>query len=206
MREFHALCFQYDTVVIPQSANEGITDLEAGVESDLSLQSPLLNLLSSSSHQVILSVETVIMWWRVYQACGPGASLDGLCDHYFLLMIHLLWFSHQAVSDSLQPHGLYSSSGSSVQEDFPRQIFLGLPFSSPGNVPTQGLNPHLLALAGRFFITEPAGKPCDPFRFELFCLYKYDLDFFFFFLQTLENAVTGTVSYSLLGMSDATLV
>ena len=120
-------------------------------------------------------------------------------------MIHLLWFSHQAVSDSLQPHGLYSSSGSSVQEDFPRQIFLGLPFSSPGNVPTQGLNPHLLALAGRFFITEPAGKPCDPFRFELFCLYKYDLDFFFF-LQTLENAVTGTVSYSLLGMSDATLV
>lgn len=61
MREFHALCFQYDTVVIPQSANEGITDLEAGVESDLRLQSPLLNLLSSSSHQVILSVETVIM-------------------------------------------------------------------------------------------------------------------------------------------------
>ena len=83
MHEFHALCFQYDPVVTPQSANEGITDLEAGVESYPSLQSPLLNHLSSSSHQVILAVETVIMGWRVCQACGPGASLYGLCDHYF---------------------------------------------------------------------------------------------------------------------------
>ena len=56
-----SLCFQYDTVVTPQSANEGITDLEAGVEFYPSLQSPLLNHLSSSSHQVILAVETVIM-------------------------------------------------------------------------------------------------------------------------------------------------
>ena len=40
---------------------------------------------------------------------------------------------------------------------FPRQEYWsGLPFLSPGDLPNPGIEP---ALAGRFFITEPSGKP-----------------------------------------------
>ena len=35
----------------------------------------------------------------------------------------------------------------------------GLPFSSPGNLPDPGIEPTSPALAGRFFTTEPLGKP-----------------------------------------------
>ena len=43
---------------------------------------------------------------------------------------------------------------------FPRQEYQnGLPFPSPGDLPNPGIEPALPALAGRFFATEPAGKP-----------------------------------------------
>ena len=35
----------------------------------------------------------------------------------------------------------------------------GLPFPPPGNLPDPEIKPVSPALAGRFFITEPAGKP-----------------------------------------------
>ena len=35
----------------------------------------------------------------------------------------------------------------------------GLPFTSPGNLPDPEIKPVSPALAGRFFTTEPAGKP-----------------------------------------------
>ena len=42
----------------------------------------------------------------------------------------------------------------------PRQEYKsGLPFPSPGGVPGPGIEPWSPALAGRFFITEPPGKP-----------------------------------------------
>ena len=42
----------------------------------------------------------------------------------------------------------------------PRQEhWSGLPFTSPGNLPDPEIKPVSPALAGRFFITEPAGKP-----------------------------------------------
>ena len=42
---------------------------------------------------------------------------------------------------------------------FPRQEYWsGLPFPPPGDLPNPGIEPALLALAGRFFITEPPGK------------------------------------------------
>ena len=44
--------------------------------------------------------------------------------------------------------------------EFPRQDYWSaLPFSSPGDVPTQGSNSESPALAGGFFTTEPPGKP-----------------------------------------------
>ena len=48
---------------------------------------------------------------------------------------------------------------------FPRQKFWsGLPFPSPGGLLDPGIEPASPALAGRFFTTEPPGKPnlCRP--------------------------------------------
>ena len=43
---------------------------------------------------------------------------------------------------------------------FSRQEYWnGLPFPSPGDVPYLGVKPSSPALAGRFFTTEPPGKP-----------------------------------------------
>ena len=44
--------------------------------------------------------------------------------------------------------------------EFPRQEYRsGLPFPSPGDLPNPGIEPASPALAGRFFTTEPPGKP-----------------------------------------------
>ena len=43
---------------------------------------------------------------------------------------------------------------------FPRQEYWsGLPLPSPGDLPNPGVEPMSLTLAGRFFATEPPGKP-----------------------------------------------
>jgi len=43
---------------------------------------------------------------------------------------------------------------------FPRQEYWNrLPFSSPGDLPDSGIELTSPALAGRFFTTEPPGKP-----------------------------------------------
>ena len=40
-----------------------------------------------------------------------------------------------------------------------QEYWSGLPFLPPGNLPDPGIKPVSPALAGRFFITEPPGKP-----------------------------------------------
>ena len=66
------------------------------------------------------------------------------------------------VSDSLQPHGLQAP----LYVRIPRQEYWsGLPFPSPGDLPNPGIKLVSLAspaLAGRFFTTEPSGKPLLP--------------------------------------------
>ena len=48
--------------------------------------------------------------------------------------------------------------------EFSRQEnYNGLPFPTPGNLPDPGIEPASLALAGRFFTTEPPGKPIGMF-------------------------------------------
>ena len=39
-----------------------------------------------------------------------------------------------------------------------QEYWSGLPFSSPGHLPNPGIRGPSLALAGRFFTTEPRGK------------------------------------------------
>jgi len=52
-----------------------------------------------------------------------------------------------------------SPSGSSVHGILQARILDGLPFTSPGDIPNPGIEPASPALAGRFFTTEPPGKP-----------------------------------------------
>ena len=40
-----------------------------------------------------------------------------------------------------------------------QEYWSGLPFPSPGNLSDPGIEPESPALAGRFFTTEPPGKP-----------------------------------------------
>ena len=42
---------------------------------------------------------------------------------------------------------------------FRQECWSGLPFLPPGNLPDPGTKPVSRALAGRFFITDPPGKP-----------------------------------------------
>ena len=48
---------------------------------------------------------------------------------------------------------------------FPRKEYWGgLPFPSPGDLPYPGIEPMSPVLAGRFFTTEPPGKPPYPLQ------------------------------------------
>ena len=55
---------------------------------------------------------------------------------------------------------------------FPRQEYRsGLPFPSPGDLPNPGTEPVSPALAGRFFTTEPPGKPL----YSLYLLFSLEV-------------------------------
>ena len=41
------------------------------------------------------------------------------------------------------------------------EYWAGLPFPPPGYLPDPGIEPESPVLAGRFFTTEPPGKPTD---------------------------------------------
>ena len=45
-----------------------------------------------------------------------------------------------------------------------QEYWSGLPFPSPGDIPNPGIKPTSPALAGRFFISEPPGKPLSTCR------------------------------------------
>ena len=56
----------------------------------------------------------------------------------------------------------YSPPGFSVQEFLRQEYWSGLPFLTQGDLPDPGIepkSPESLALASRFFTTEPSGKP-----------------------------------------------
>ena len=66
--------------------------------------------------------------------------------------------SRVVVSDSATPWTVACLAPLSL--GFPRQEYWsGLPFPSPGDLPDPGIEPESPALTGRFFTTEPPGKP-----------------------------------------------
>ena len=62
--------------------------------------------------------------------------------------------------NSLRPHGLHGACQAPLSTGFPREEYWsGLPFPPPGDLPNPGTESMSPALAGRFFTTEPLGKP-----------------------------------------------
>ena len=71
--------------------------------------------------------------------------------------------SCSAVSHSFDPSTEVHQA--SLSMEFSRQEYWsGLPFPSPAVLPDLGIKPTSPALAGRFFTTEPPGKPWYTFR------------------------------------------
>lgn len=63
----------------------------------------------------------------------------------YICIYMLILLLCSVMSNSLQPHGLYSPPGSPSME-FSRQTYWsGLPFHSPGNLPSPGVKPTSLA-------------------------------------------------------------
>ena len=86
---------------------------------------------------------------------SPKSQLFNL-DEFFKESAHVC----SVVSESLQPHGLYSTR-LLYPWNFPsKNTGMGCHFLHQGIFPTQGLNPHLHVfwMTGRFFTTEPLGK------------------------------------------------
>ena len=67
-------------------------------------------------------------------------------------------FSRQVMSDSVSPQTVAHQAP--LPMGFPRQEYWSaLPFHSPGDLSNPGIEPASPELAGRFFTTEPLGKP-----------------------------------------------
>ena len=60
-------------------------------------------------------------------------------------------------------------------EFFRQEYWSGLPFASPGDLSYLGIEPLSPALAGRFFATEPPGKPNVTFTKSFISNTKYSL-------------------------------
>ena len=68
--------------------------------------------------------------------------------------------SCSVVSNPLRPHGLACQAPLSM-EFFRLEYWSGLPFLFPWDLPDPGIEPtsRVSGIAGRFFTTEPPGKP-----------------------------------------------
>ena len=104
----------------------------------------------------------------------PSSSVHGnfpggrTTDFWVLLPCQSLWqaalclFSHKVISDSFATPWTVAHQGP-LSIGFPRQEYWGgWPFPPPEDLPNSGFQPTSLALASRFFPTEPSGKPLSP--------------------------------------------
>ena len=80
-----------------------------------------------------------------------------VCGSFYTPLL-LLLLSCSVVSGSANPCTVTHQALLSMR--FPRQeSWSGSPFPSPGALPDPGIQPTSPSLAGRFFTTEPPGKP-----------------------------------------------
>ena len=68
-------------------------------------------------------------------------------------------FSRSAISYSFTTPWAVAHQAPLPMGFLSQDYWSGLPFPSPGDLPDPGIKPGSPALAGRFFTTEPPGKP-----------------------------------------------
>ena len=74
--------------------------------------------------------------------------------------------SHSVVSDSVTPWTVACQAPLSIGFSW-QEYWSGLPFPPPGDLPDPGIKLRSPALAGRFFISEPPGKPVNLLMFYI---------------------------------------
>ena len=94
--------------------------------------------------------------------------LDLHTEIFLIYWVKLLVLFNRQVVSLWQPpwtvaHQARLSMGFSRQE-----YWSGLPFPSPGDLLDLGIEPDSPVLAGRFFTTEPPGKPLGKYKFHCF--------------------------------------
>ena len=93
-----------------------------------------------------------------------------LCSHFWIS--HIIVFPCALIAVCMLSHvQLFVTPWSVTHQGFFRhgisqaRMLAWVPFPSPGNLPDPGIEPASPAMAGRFFPTEPPGKPssnsCD---------------------------------------------
>ena len=93
--------------------------------------------------------------------CHPGGGSWGFSTRASISHRLLLLFSLSVVANSVTPWTVTCPAPLSM--GLSRQEYRsGLPFPPPGDLPDPGIEATSPALAGRFFTTEPPGKPVSP--------------------------------------------
>ena len=92
---------------------------------------------------------------------------------------------------------------------FPRQEYWrGLPCPSPGDLPKPGIKPMAPTLAGRFFATEPLGKPAH-YNDCVFSLkltsFKNTLKFLFIFISMINSLPVGINLFWIISLHQVTI-
>ena len=90
--------------------------------------------------------------WRTGKDCLSLGQMSKLCP-----------VCAQSCSPLCDPMDC-SPPGSSVHGISRQEYWSGLPFPPPGDLPDSGIEPTSPALAGRFFTTEPHGKPMNVYE------------------------------------------
>ena len=118
----------------------------------------------SQKKVINLEKKRVGKWWLFWSSCACVCVCACMCVWHCLCMCAQSLQSCLTLCDHVDcsPPG---SMGFSKQEYWSR-----LPFHPPGDLPNPGVEPTCpvsSALVGRFFITEPPGKPHGSVHYEL---------------------------------------
>ena len=101
--------------------------------------------------------------------CFPLSGLPSSLPSSKILYHLLLLLSCKVMSDSLQPHGPQPTRLLCPWDFTGNNNWSGLLFLSPGEFPytrIEPMSPVSPAVAGRFFITEPPGKPFELLQYS----------------------------------------
>ena len=101
------------------------------------------------------------MWETRVQSLGREDPLEkGMATHSSILAWKIPWMEEPGSIQFMGLQRVRHNWATSLFNFTPRQEYWsGVPFPSPGDLPNPGIEPTSPAPAGRFFTSEPLGKP-----------------------------------------------